>query len=100
MREQYRSEDFTSLLSPDPMDQFARLAPGRRGRRPPRAQRDGRLHRDPGRPPLLAYGPARGKQYDDRDFVFFTNYGSRKGRELAANPYVSLLFPGTRWPAR
>jgi pyridoxamine 5'-phosphate oxidase len=25
-------------------------------------------------------------------FEFFTNYGSRKGREIAANPYVSLLF--------
>lgn len=25
-------------------------------------------------------------------FVFFTNYGSRKGREIAANPYVSLIF--------
>ena len=33
------------------------------------------------------------KQYDERGFVFFTNYGSRKGRDLAANPYVSLLFP-------
>jgi pyridoxamine 5'-phosphate oxidase len=27
------------------------------------------------------------------DFVFFTNYGSRKGRELAANPRGTLLFP-------
>lgn len=26
-------------------------------------------------------------------FVFFTHYTSRKGRELAANPRVSLLFP-------
>ncbi|UNT01054.1 pyridoxamine 5'-phosphate oxidase [Streptomyces tubbatahanensis] len=33
------------------------------------------------------------KKYDERGFVFFTNYGSRKGRELDANPWVSLLFP-------
>jgi pyridoxamine 5'-phosphate oxidase len=29
---------------------------------------------------------------DAAGFVFFTNYRSRKGRELAANPAVSLLF--------
>lgn len=33
------------------------------------------------------------KQFDERGFVFYTNYGSRKGREIEANPYVSLLFP-------
>jgi pyridoxamine 5'-phosphate oxidase len=32
------------------------------------------------------------KGYDSRGFVFFTNYESRKGRELEANPYASLLF--------
>ncbi|CAL9441475.1 Pyridoxine_pyridoxamine 5'-phosphate oxidase [Streptomyces sp. enrichment culture] len=33
------------------------------------------------------------KKFDERGFVFFTNYGSRKGREIEANPQVSLLFP-------
>ncbi|MFE2528649.1 pyridoxamine 5'-phosphate oxidase [Streptomyces sp. NPDC059382] len=33
------------------------------------------------------------KQFDERGFVFFTNHGSRKGREIDANPYASLLFP-------
>jgi pyridoxamine 5'-phosphate oxidase len=33
------------------------------------------------------------KEYDPRGFVFFTNYESRKGAELAANPYASLVFP-------
>ncbi|TGB08341.1 pyridoxamine 5'-phosphate oxidase [Streptomyces sp. MZ04] len=33
------------------------------------------------------------KGYDRSGFVFFTNYESRKARELAANPYISLLFP-------
>lgn len=33
------------------------------------------------------------KGLDERGFVFFTNYGSRKGEDIAANPRVSLLFP-------
>lgn len=32
------------------------------------------------------------KAYDRRGFVFYTNYDSRKGRELAENPYAALVF--------
>ncbi|MFI4940715.1 MAG: pyridoxamine 5'-phosphate oxidase [Burkholderiales bacterium] len=32
------------------------------------------------------------KGVDARGFVFFTNYESRKGRELEANPHAALLF--------
>ena len=30
--------------------------------------------------------------FDDRGFTFFTNYQSRKGREIAANPFASMVF--------
>jgi pyridoxamine 5'-phosphate oxidase len=33
------------------------------------------------------------KAFDRRGFVFFTNYGSRKAREIDATQEVSLLFP-------
>jgi pyridoxamine 5'-phosphate oxidase len=33
--------------------------------------------------------------FDERGFMFFTNYDSQKGRELAANPRAALVF---FWP--
>jgi pyridoxamine 5'-phosphate oxidase len=32
------------------------------------------------------------KEFDERGFVFFSNYHSRKGHELDANPRAALLF--------
>ncbi|MEX1117304.1 MAG: pyridoxamine 5'-phosphate oxidase [Terrimicrobiaceae bacterium] len=32
------------------------------------------------------------KAYDEKGFVFFTNYGSRKSREIAENASAALLF--------
>lgn len=32
------------------------------------------------------------KSFDEHGFIFFTNYESRKGHELAENPRVTLLF--------
>ena len=59
---------------------------------PARAQRDGRGHgrrRTAGRPSRMVLL----KGVDEDGFGFFTNTGSRKGRELAANPRCALLFP-------
>ncbi|WP_435888159.1 pyridoxamine 5'-phosphate oxidase [Streptomyces niveus] len=92
MRAQYRAEAFVeSDLAATPMEQFASwfkdAVTG--GLHEPNAMVVSTATPD-GRPSsrtvLL-------KGYDERGFVFFTNYGSRKGREIEANPYVGLLFP-------
>ncbi|WP_256103464.1 pyridoxamine 5'-phosphate oxidase [Streptomyces sp. ODS05-4] len=93
MREQYRTAELDeSALAPDPSGQFARWfedAAASPEIHEPNAMVVSTATPD-GRPSsrtvLL-------KHYDERGFVFFTNYASRKGAELAANPYVSLLFP-------
>ncbi|MFE7135660.1 pyridoxamine 5'-phosphate oxidase [Streptomyces sp. NPDC057638] len=92
MREQYRSTPFLEeTLAPTPMAQFDRWF---------RQATAAALHEPnamvvatatpDGRPStrtvlLKGYGPD--------GFVFYTNYDSRKGREIAANARVSLLFP-------
>jgi len=35
------------------------------------------------------------RNFDENGFVFYTNYDSRKGKEIEENPYCSLLF---FWP--
>jgi len=33
------------------------------------------------------------KHFDDKGFVFFTNYGSKKSKQIAVKPQAALLFP-------
>ena len=94
MREQYRAEGLTEDdLAADPMHQFARWfrqTPQRGMVYEPNAMVVSTADRR--RPASLPHGAAE-ERTTTAGFVFFTNYNSRKGRELAANPYVSLLFP-------
>ncbi|MEV3990526.1 pyridoxamine 5'-phosphate oxidase [Streptomyces sp. NPDC049837] len=93
MREQYRTAEFLEAdLAPGPMDQFARWfkeAVDSDAIVEPNAMIVSTATPD-GRPSART---VLLKHYDERGFVFFTNYGSRKGAELETNPYVSLLFP-------
>jgi pyridoxamine 5'-phosphate oxidase len=84
-----REEDFAT----DPVEQFARWYEDARraGLELPEAM-------------TLATAAADGtpsartvllKGVDERGFLFFTNYESRKGRELADNPKAALVF---HWP--
>ncbi|MEV6422174.1 pyridoxamine 5'-phosphate oxidase [Streptomyces sp. NPDC051662] len=92
MREQYRTTPLLEKdLAPAPMDQFARWFKDAvsAGFPEPNAMVVATATPE-GRPSsrlvLL-------KGFDDRGFVFFTNYTSRKSGEIESNPYVSLLFP-------
>ncbi|MFF3322963.1 pyridoxamine 5'-phosphate oxidase [Streptomyces sp. NPDC002889] len=92
MREQYRSTPLDeTTLAAGPMDQFARwfAEAAAAALLEPNAMVVATAAPD-GRPSTRT---VLLKQYDERGFVFFTNYRSRKVREIDANPYVSLLFP-------
>ncbi|MFD4571847.1 pyridoxamine 5'-phosphate oxidase [Streptomyces sp. NPDC058417] len=93
MRAQYRAEGLTEAdLAATPVEQFARWFQ--------QAATEARLFEPNAM--IVSTADAEGrpssrtvllKQFDERGFVFYTNYGSRKARELGENPYVALLFP-------
>lgn len=92
MREQYRSTPLDETAMADgPMEQFAQwfAEAAAAALMEPNAMVVSTATPD-GRPSART---VLLKQYDARGFVFFTNYGSRKGREIDANPHVCLLFP-------
>lgn len=91
MRRDYRLASLEARdLTPDPIDQFGRWLEGAIAARlvEPHSM-------------VLGTADAAGrvstrnvllKGYDRRGFVFYTNYESRKARDLEANPRASLLF--------
>jgi len=84
-----RSLDETAV-DPDPLRQFAAWfeEAGAAGVRAPEAMALATATSD-GRPSVRM---VLLKGFDERGFVFFTGYESRKGAELAANPRAALLF--------
>ncbi|EHN72701.1 pyridoxamine 5'-phosphate oxidase [Streptomyces coelicoflavus] len=93
MRKQYRAEGLSETeLAATPVEQFARWFK--------QAATDGGLFEPNAMVVSTADTEGRPssrtvllKHFDEQGFVFYTNYDSRKARELDANPYVSLLFP-------
>ena len=93
MRKQYRAEGLDeSDLAEGPMEQFARWFR--------QAAAEGAVFEPNAM--VVSTADAEGrpssrtvlmKAYDEQGFVFYTNYDSRKARDLAENPYVSLVFP-------
>src|SRR3954447_11713465 len=87
----------------DPIEEFsAWLAPAGAGRDPAPPARGAAGDPEP-TAMTLATAAADGapsarmvllKGVDERGFVFYTNYESRKGRQLAENPRAALVF---RW---
>jgi pyridoxamine 5'-phosphate oxidase len=81
---------FEENLNPDPVQQFHRWFDEARAAKPPQAEAM-----------ALATATATGKpsvrmvllkSFDENGFVFYTNYNSQKGKELAKNSHASLVF--------
>ncbi|MEU2228167.1 pyridoxamine 5'-phosphate oxidase [Streptomyces sp. NPDC018347] len=96
MRKQYRADGLTEQdLASHPMDQFSRWFEDAA-----RAALHGTLYEPNAMVVSTADVTGRPssrtvlmKHYDTDGFVFYTNYGSRKARDLGENPHVALLFP-------
>lgn len=91
LRQEYRRHDLSEIdVQPDPIDQFQQWFDEavQSGVSEPNAMTVATVDAD-GQPSariLLLKG------IEDGGFVFFTNYESRKGAQLAANPRAALVF--------
>jgi pyridoxamine 5'-phosphate oxidase len=80
-------------LDPDPLTQFTLWLEGARAAQTPLPEAAALASAAPTGRPSVRMVIVRG--FDERGFVFFTDYESRKGRHLARNPHAALAF---YWP--
>jgi pyridoxamine 5'-phosphate oxidase len=81
-----REED----VDPDPIRQFASWFEAASSSEVPEANAMALATATPDGRPSVRIVLLRG--FDERGFTFFTNYDSRKGRELDANPHAALVI--------
>lgn len=94
LRTEYRRATLDeSSVEPDPIRQFERWFGEAVEAKMPEANAMTLATVDPDGSPSARIVLLKGA--DERGFTFFTNYSSRKGRELAARPRAALLF---YWP--
>jgi pyridoxamine 5'-phosphate oxidase len=79
-------------IDPDPIAQFRRWFADAEDAGEPQPESMALATSTPGGAPSVRFVLLKG--VDERGFVFYTNYLSRKGRELSANPVASLAI---RW---
>lgn len=84
------SDPFEAALDPDPFRQFERWFAEAQQRQVPQAEAMAVATATSSGEPSLRMVLL--KEHGPEGFVFYTNYGSRKGSELAANPRAALLF--------
>ena len=95
LRKEYASPILSrDVLDPDPIRQFERwfAEACASDMREPNAMSLATVATD-GQPSLRT---VLLKLFDHEGFIFFTNYGSRKARQIAGNQRVALLFPWIR----
>jgi pyridoxamine 5'-phosphate oxidase len=91
LREDYRRDALErEVLDPDPLVQFGAWFDAARAAAVPEPNAMALATVDADGQPSVRIVLLKGVQ--DGDFVFFTDYRSRKGRDLGANPRASLCF--------
>ena len=91
LRELYTQRGLTETdLGPDPLAQFREWFDQVRALQLPEHNAMALATTDKQGRPSARMVLLRG--LDERGFVFFTNYDSRKGHELAENPFAALIF--------